>query len=112
VPLEELSFSSMLPSSGRAGVSTVFDYVLWLHNSREISVRTEGLVVSWQLQPDAPASSSCLRRQLAMTCIADCAAMMAACACRPNDQLPPAALAAVCSAAGAGSGRSSQVPVP
>ena len=46
VPLEELSFSSVLPSSARAGVSTVFDYVLWLHDSRDISVRTEGLVVS------------------------------------------------------------------
>ena len=45
VPLEQLSLSALLPSSGREGVSLVFDYLLWLSTERDISVRTEGLVV-------------------------------------------------------------------
>lgn len=46
VPLDALSFSQLLPSSEREGVSVVFDYILWLHAARNISVNTEGLVVS------------------------------------------------------------------
>jgi hypothetical protein len=46
VPLEALSLSQLLPSSGREGVAVVFDYVLWLHSARNISMNTEGLVVS------------------------------------------------------------------
>ena len=46
VPLDQLSLAALLPSSGREGVSLVFDYVLWLHSERGISVQTEGLVVS------------------------------------------------------------------
>lgn len=45
VPLDALSFSQLLPSSEREGVSVVFDYILWLHAARNISVNTEGLVV-------------------------------------------------------------------
>ncbi|KAI3437936.1 hypothetical protein D9Q98_000380 [Chlorella vulgaris] len=45
VPLDQLSFSSALPSSGREGVSVAFDYILWLHSERNIAVQTEGLVV-------------------------------------------------------------------
>ncbi|KAL4451998.1 hypothetical protein ABPG75_007660 [Micractinium tetrahymenae] len=45
VPLQELSFARLLPSSARDGVSLVFDYILWLTNTRDISVRTEGIVV-------------------------------------------------------------------
>lgn len=45
VPLDQLSLSALLPSSGREGVSLVFDYLLWLSTERDISVRTEGLVV-------------------------------------------------------------------
>lgn len=45
VPLDRLSFSAMLPSAGRDGVSVLFDYILWLHRERRISVLTEGLVV-------------------------------------------------------------------
>lgn len=45
VPLDQLSFSQLLPSPGRDGVALVFDYVLWLANTRDISVRTEGIVV-------------------------------------------------------------------
>lgn len=45
MPLDQLSLSALLPSSGREGVSLVFDYLLWLSTERGISVRTEGLVV-------------------------------------------------------------------
>lgn len=45
VPLEQLSFSHLLPSPTRDGVSPVFDYVLWLSDTRDISVRTEGIVI-------------------------------------------------------------------
>lgn len=45
VPLDQLSLSALLPSSGREGISLVFDYILWLHSERNISVQTEGLVV-------------------------------------------------------------------
>ncbi|PRW56953.1 saccharopine dehydrogenase isoform B [Chlorella sorokiniana] len=45
VPLDQLSLSALLPSSGREGVSLVFDYLLWLSRERDISVRTEGLVI-------------------------------------------------------------------
>ncbi|KAL4424494.1 hypothetical protein ABPG77_006803 [Micractinium sp. CCAP 211/92] len=45
VPLEQLSFSQLLPSPGRDGVALVFEYILWLTDSRDISVRTEGIVV-------------------------------------------------------------------
>lgn len=45
VLLGALSFSAAVPSSGREGVSLLFDYLLWLSNVRGISVRTEGIVV-------------------------------------------------------------------
>jgi len=45
VPLEALSFSAGLPSSGREGVALLFDYLRWLHDTRDISVLTEGIVV-------------------------------------------------------------------
>jgi hypothetical protein len=46
VPLKHLSFGSVLPSPGRGSVSIIFDYILWLSDTRHISIRTEGLVVS------------------------------------------------------------------
>ena len=46
-PLETLTFSAALPSSKRAGVTVVFDYISWLNTERDINVRTEGLVVRW-----------------------------------------------------------------
>ena len=46
VPADELSLRALLPSSGREGVSLVFDYLLWLQQERGVSVRTEGVAVS------------------------------------------------------------------
>ncbi|KAI7842588.1 hypothetical protein COHA_003692 [Chlorella ohadii] len=45
VALDQLSLTALLPSSGREGVSLVFDYLLWLSTERDVSVRTEGLVI-------------------------------------------------------------------
>lgn len=45
VPLQDLSFSQLLPSATREGVALVFEYVLWLAEERDISVRTESIVL-------------------------------------------------------------------
>ncbi|PSC71057.1 saccharopine dehydrogenase [Micractinium conductrix] len=45
VPLDLLTFAHAFPSSAREGVAVVFAYMLWLQDTRKISVRTEGLVV-------------------------------------------------------------------
>jgi len=60
VALDQLSLTALLPSSGREGVSLVFDYLLWLSTERDVSVRTEGLVVGgwggweWNVGWDEP----------------------------------------------------------
>lgn len=45
VPLADLSLRAAIPSAKRQGVSIAFDYIQWLYRERDISVRTEGLVV-------------------------------------------------------------------
>ena len=43
VPVEELRFRSLLPSSDRAGVHLAFDYSQFLLNQRQVSPYTQGM---------------------------------------------------------------------
>ena len=45
VPVEELSLRAAIPSAEREGVALAFEYIQWLLAERQISVRTEGLVI-------------------------------------------------------------------
>lgn len=45
VPVEELSLRGAVPSAERDGVALAFEYIQWLLAERQISVRTEGLVI-------------------------------------------------------------------
>ena len=44
-PLEELSLRDAIPTAEREGVALAFEYIQWLLAERQISVRTEGLVI-------------------------------------------------------------------
>ena len=44
-PLEKLSLRAAVPTAERDGVALAFEYIQWLLSERQISVRTEGLVI-------------------------------------------------------------------
>lgn len=50
VPLQQLSFKSVIPSKKREGVILAFEYMQWLSEERNISTSTEGIVLRSLMQ--------------------------------------------------------------
>lgn len=54
--LDKLSFQALIPSPKRQGVAVAFEYIQWLGQERNVSARTEGIVIRSLMQ----ASCRCL----------------------------------------------------